>query len=44
MKGNTADFILEHFIVLFSDGTHVTPTWWELESTVMAIQLNYTQS
>ena len=38
-KGNTSDFILEHFIVLFLDGTQWAPTMWNLGSTVMAIQL-----
>ena len=38
---NTSDFILEHFITLFSDFTQAAPTLEELESivTVMAIQL-----
>ena len=36
--------MLEHFIVLLLDGTHVTPYMWELEPTVMAIQHNCTQS
>ena len=43
MKGNTPDFILEHFIILFSDVTQAAATWWELESTVMAIQHNPTK-
>ena len=30
-KGNTPDFILEHFIVLFLDDTWWTPTRWEVE-------------
>ena len=38
-----ADFIFGHFIILSSDGTRVSPTRWELESTVMAIQHNLTQ-
>ena len=29
VKGNTPDFMLEHFIVLLSDGTCVTPNRWE---------------
>ena len=43
MKGNTPDFILEHFLVLFSDVTQAAPTQGELESTVMAIQYNPTK-
>ena len=43
MKGNTSDFRLEHFNVLFSDVTQAAPTLWELESTAMAIQHNQTK-
>ena len=38
-KGNTPDFILEHIITLFSEVIQAAPTWEELESTVIAIQL-----
>ena len=43
-KGNTPDFMLEHFIIFFLNGTCVAPNQLELESTAMAIQHNYTQS
>ena len=32
MKGNTPDFILEHFIVFFLDDTQWAPTRWGPES------------
>ena len=35
--------MLEHFIVLFLNGTCVALNQLELESTAMAIQHNYTQ-
>ena len=44
VEGNTPDFMLEHFIILFSNGTHVAVNQLELESTAMAIQHNYTLS
>ena len=43
-KGNTPDFILEHFIALSFDGTSVTPTKRSLNLAVMVIQHNHTQS
>ena len=37
VKGNTPDFMLEHFIAFFID-TLVAPIKWELDSIVKAIQ------
>ena len=44
VKGNTPDFILEHFIVICIDGTAITPVRRRLNLTVMAIQHHYSQS
>ena len=40
MQENTPDFIFTHFIELFCDVTAGAPRDWELESTVMTIQLH----
>ena len=44
MKGNTPDFILEHFIVFCIDGTAITPVRRSWNLTVMAIQHCHSQS
>ena len=43
MKGNTPDFILEHFIVFCFDVTAITPAWRSWNLTVMAIQHYHSQ-
>ena len=44
MKGNTPEFILEHFIAFSFDGTSMTPSRKSLNLTVMAIQHFHSQS
>ena len=43
MKGNTPDFILEHFITFCFNVTAITPAWRSWNLTVMAIQHYHTQ-
>ena len=43
-KGNTPDFILEHFTAFFTDGTAITPSRRSWNLTVMAIQHYHSQS
>ena len=37
-KRNTADFILDQFIVFYFNGTAITPAWRSWNLTVMTIQ------
>ena len=39
-KGNTPDFMLEHFILLYLDGTALTPHKWEVAFMGRIIQHN----
>ena len=43
-KGNTPDFILEHFIALCINGTAITPVRRSWNLTVMPFQHHYSQS
>ena len=43
MKGNTPDFILEHFIAFCFNVTAITSVWRSSNLTVMAIQHCYPQ-
>ena len=44
MKGNTPEFILEHYIAFCIDGTAMTPARRSWNLTVMAIQHYHSQS
>ena len=44
MKGNTPDFILEHFIAFCINGTAMAPARRSWNLTVMAIQHYHSQS
>ena len=43
MKGNTPDFILEHFIVFCFNVTAITSAWRSWNLTVMAVQHYHSQ-
>ena len=42
MKGNTPDFMLEHFIILYCDVTAGTPHRWGVTLMARTIQHNST--
>ena len=41
VKGNTPDFMLEHFIILYCDVTAGIPHWWGVTLMARTIQHNW---